>query len=797
MLRFRNISTLLLSVAATASAQNITDLSVMDSAVATHMVQSGLSTVDLSVFPYPDRISMDNRCLKIEGVDTFIFSGTMHYFRVDKSEWRDRLLKMKEAGFNAVETYIPWNWHEREMPSSVNDFSKIDLSDFEDFISMAEDLGFYLIVRPGPYICAEWSGGGFPQWIMQKRPQQSLHEVWLQSIDPTFMAWNEHWYKAVCKAVAPHQITAKAKGEAGVILFQIENEYNRIKWFPALEKKEYLEQLAQIARNNGINVPLITCWTSEARNVDTGPLHGVVDMVNSYPKWNIEKSFGKLINQQLATQPGKPLISGELQGGWCAELSTPLSCDQDGLSPAQTQNVALYALQRGFSAINFYMAVGGTNFDDWAARHQTTTYDYAAAIGEDGAVNERWRRFKSLAPLMLEHGVKIASANELSVKYRVSDPDVKVAVRECADGSRYYFVRTENHQSGSTGSIYIADDIAFDYTLEPFGSKVYYVKAGARYGEWFPKSIDGDARPAYPIDTIRPINASSAVLDLPAKFTALKHGESVDAKGIQHRHPLVYRVETVSGKDLTVERIGEGVENRSEADRVWVVVNGKPCRVVSEKANEITFAVPSSGTKAQKTVAYIYFENHGLHHHTNLAVEQNWAIGPKYVKCDGKELRLSFAEVEQGKPGKASFGAVRYEYQFDIKQNHVAVNVPFYLRLRHQGNGFITVNGRTLGRCWDFDAQREYYIPAAWLHDGRNDIAVTLMPADNNTVGSVSEAVLISHGDHAEAVRDAKTAYWGDQRDGTYRNPILSADYSDPDPLRVGDDYYYNINNKQ
>jgi hypothetical protein len=71
------------------------------------------------------------------------------------------------------------------------------------------------------------------------------------------------------------------------------------------------------------------------------------------------------------------------------------------------------------------------------------------------------------------------------------------------------------------------------------------------------------------------------------------------------------------------------------------------------------------------------------------------------------------------------------------------------------------------------------------------------MPADNNTVGSVSEAVLISHGDHAEAVRDAKTAYWGDQRDGTYRNPILSADYSDPDPLRVGDDYYYNINNKQ
>ena len=74
-------------------------------------------------------------------------------------------------------------------------------------------------------------------------------------------------------------------------------------------------------------------------------------MVNSYPRWEIEKNFGRLINQQLRTQPGKPLISGELQGGWMSEVGGKLSWEQDGLMPIQTQNITLYALQRGFCGI--------------------------------------------------------------------------------------------------------------------------------------------------------------------------------------------------------------------------------------------------------------------------------------------------------------------------------------------------------------------------------------------------------------------------------------------------------------
>src|SRR5579862_5669539 len=118
------------------------------------------------VFPHPERIKYDAHCLQIEGRDTFVISGAFHYFRTPKELWRDRFQKIKDGGFNCVETYVPWNWHEREVPTSVEDFSRVDLRELDEWITMAEEFGLYVIIRPGPYICSEWSGGGFPQWLV-------------------------------------------------------------------------------------------------------------------------------------------------------------------------------------------------------------------------------------------------------------------------------------------------------------------------------------------------------------------------------------------------------------------------------------------------------------------------------------------------------------------------------------------------------------------------------------------------------------------------------------------------------
>lgn len=732
-------------------AQNITDIAVMNDKSADGQIENSteISSIDDSVFIHPDRIRYDQRCIQIEGQDVFLFSGAFHYFRVPQPLWHDRFKKLKEGGFNCVETYIPWNWHERKMPRSPQDDSCLDMRELEDFLKMAEEFGLYVIVRPGPYICAEWSGGGFPQWIMQKKPAKTTFDTWLQSNDPEFMRWNEHWYRAVCRAVAPHQLTRKEKGGTGVILFQVENEFNRIKWFPQEAKKDYLVQLSQIVRKYGIDVPVITCWTSEARNVKDGVLNGVVDMVNSYPRWEIEKNFGRLINQQLHTQPGKPLISGELQGGWMSEVGGKLSWEQDGLMPVQTQNITLYALQRGFCGINYYMTVGGTNLDDWGARQMTATYDYAAAIAENGSTNERYRRFRGLSHLVKEHGTKIARADVTLVDYTTTDPSVKLVLRQTLDGDRYYFVRTEDYTRHHFGTIQTSN-VTFDFALEPFGSMIYYLPAGANQGNWLPQLPDTESRPVVQADTINLKGAKRTVDPLPGRWKKLKKGQSLDNDGIYGRHFVYYRTYAPQGKLLEVGRIGNKLINGTDADEVLVSVCGKLLPVLKENTYSAYYQLPGDSTMDGKLEVIMLFESKGLHHHTKKIVEDYWSMGINYARCSGKELSLEYAYTEYERGLALSEGVALQEadtertgkvvepllfwhsYSFTLPKRPHDIWYPYHLRLEHSGNGFIYVNGHCIARCWQKGPQREYYIPECWLNmEGENHLVISLRPIEN------------------------------------------------------------------
>lgn len=719
-----------------ASGQNMTDLAVMNDKTADgRMVQSEVSTVDASVFMHPDRIRFDHRCIQIDGKDTFVLSGTFHYFRTPQLLWRDRLQRLKDGGFNCVETYVPWNWHEREMPASVEDTSKLNLQELDDFLSLAEEMDLYVIVRPGPYICAEWSGGGFPLWLMRKKPTLPKYEVWLQSNDKIFMLWNEHWYRAVCRVVKPHQLFNRAKGRGGVILFQIENEFNRIKWFPREAKKDYLVQLASIARKYGIEVPLITCWTSEARNVEKGPLNGVVDMVNSYPRWQIEKNFGRLINQQLKTQPGKPLISGELQGGWYSDIAGKLSKDQDGVEAVQTQNILLYALQRGFCAVNFYMAVGGTNFNDWAARGVTTTYDYAAAIGEDGSTNERYERIKVLAPFLRQHGAVIAKAKEMYPSYTSSDTTVHLCLRKTAEGDCYYFIRTEEHTQRHQGTLNTAG-MTIDFDLEPFGSMVYYVRHGENKGEWFPKMINNTAQDKGPnYVKLHLINCFTD--QTPKTWKHLKQGETIDQQGIYSHHPVYYHTTVAAGSELAIGCIGQGVVNGTDADEVIVSVDGEQLPIVSENEAEVKFLVPGNPQSEKQKEVLILFVSKGLHHHTNATVEKYWNIGPTYVRCDGRDLPLSYALTEPSDgeqystgnmlPTESGNGLLHWSvYTFDTP-----AILPCHFKMESLVDGFLYLNGHPLGRSWAKGPQTDFYLPECWLNKyGKNILAISLITND-------------------------------------------------------------------
>ncbi len=385
---------------------------VLAAAVAITVAASTCAAAGERTFSHPDRIRYDSHCMTIDGKDIVIYSGAFHYFRCPKELWRDRFTKIKEAGFNTVESYVPWNVHEANMPSDLGDFSKVDLKDMDDWITMAEEFGFYVIIRPGPYICAEWDHGGFPGWLITKAPEHPKEAIWYRSDDPVFMAWSKHWMDAVCPAIAKHQITRKKPGEPGVILFQLENEYNYAKFAEPI-KSAYVKSLAEAAIAGGIDVPLFTCWTRGIRGNKDPILRNVFDSCNFYTGWGIDKTVGDITKLRSA-QPDAPLMTTELQGGWFTTgLGAPMiRPDADtyrkDLSPEQINNLTLLVMAHGETMMNYYMLFGGTNFGDTAAYNISTDYDYSAPIRECGGVGDKYLRVKALGQFIHDHGQKLA-----------------------------------------------------------------------------------------------------------------------------------------------------------------------------------------------------------------------------------------------------------------------------------------------------------------------------------------------------------------------------------------------------
>ena len=373
--------------------------------------------VPLVQFPAPDRVKYDGHCMTIDGKDVFIFSGAFHYFRCPRELWRDRFTKIKEAGFNAVETYVAWNWSERDDPKDLSDYSHMDLSDFKEWLKMAHDeFGLYTIIRPGPYICAEWTGGGFPRWLANKK-DPAVKGYWLRTDDPTYLAWTKHWFDAVCQVLVPEQITRKPKGSAGTILYQIENEYDfcpeAIANGPMRER--HLKALYKMSREAGIDVPIFTCWTRQTRGSRDSILSQVFDASNFYNRWDVGNAYSRMIEQKKS-HPDAPGMVSELQGGWFAGVAGKLAEDQDGVNAQQCAAITLEAIRAGGTILNYYMLFGGTNFGDWTGRGITATYDYDAPIREPGGVDEKYRYVSGIGHMLQKLGPIIARSELIDAK---------------------------------------------------------------------------------------------------------------------------------------------------------------------------------------------------------------------------------------------------------------------------------------------------------------------------------------------------------------------------------------------
>ncbi len=339
----------------------------------------------------------------IDGEPFQVISGAIHYFRVVPEYWRDRLEKLKAMGCNTVETYVAWNVHEPNKGQFV--FS--GMADVAAFVKLAQELGLYVILRPSPYICAEWEFGGLPAWLLQEDGMKLR-----VSYEP-FMKHVREYYDVLLPVLKPLQITQGGP----VILMQVENEYGSY-----CNDREYVKALADMMRAGGVDVPLVSSDGGRSECLEGSFVDGVYPTVNGGS--HAEERFQALSQYT----DGGPLMCMEFWDGWF---------DYWGSSEHKTGDLEVAAenldilLKKG--NLGFYMFHGGTNFGFMNGANyydmltpDVTSYDYGAPLSEDGQITEKYRRFQEIigrhAPLpQVEFSTEIVrkSYGVLPVKRKV------------------------------------------------------------------------------------------------------------------------------------------------------------------------------------------------------------------------------------------------------------------------------------------------------------------------------------------------------------------------------------------
>ncbi len=302
-----------------------------------------------------------------------VLSGAIHYFRVHPDLWQDRIHKARLMGLNTIETYIPWNEHEPR-PGAFTAEGQLDLGRFLDLVA-AE--GMQAIVRPGPFICAEWDNGGLPAWLF------SDPTVGIRSSEPGYLAAVDSFFAAILPRVAERQISRGGP----VILVQIENEYGAYG-----SDKLYLQHLVDLVKRQGIDVPLFTCDQPFGTMIEDGSL----------PELHKTGTFGSRAAERLEVlrrhQPSGPLMCAEFWNGWFDNWGTHHHTTNAAASAAE-----LDTLLAAGASVNVYMFHGGTNFgftnganDKGIYEPTITSYDYDAPLTEDGYPTEKYFAFRDV-----------------------------------------------------------------------------------------------------------------------------------------------------------------------------------------------------------------------------------------------------------------------------------------------------------------------------------------------------------------------------------------------------------------
>ncbi|ORX44769.1 hypothetical protein DM01DRAFT_1411215 [Hesseltinella vesiculosa] len=381
---------------------------------------------------YGKLLDWDQYSLQIHGRPSLILGGEFHYWRYpDRTRWQHILEQYRSLGFNTIRIYFHWGYHSPDEGIYLFD----DNRDVDYLLNLCEEMGIFVLAAPGPYICAETQGGGYPAWIAAKRELRVRHNKFMlwRTYDPDFAHYEIQWLNQILPILGRHQITENTDQRRGCVLgLQLDNElFETMSNILPIGLRDQMRILCKAARDAGITVPLFTndgfeeggwvpgkpanFWSKHPFGIDlygfdkyvvfapaSSPKSWLIDQGNNSNNWHewdpktVENSMDKLEKTVRGFGGGakhSPILIPELQGGWFNHYQLQHTYDEifEFYGADYTRILVETSLAQGVTAVSLYIGYGGTNWGALGDPDVYTSYDYSACIREYGYMSSRGR----------------------------------------------------------------------------------------------------------------------------------------------------------------------------------------------------------------------------------------------------------------------------------------------------------------------------------------------------------------------------------------------------------------------
>lgn len=690
-------------------------------------------------------IAFDQHSILIDGRRKILISGAVHYPRSTPSMWPKILYESKRAGLNCIDTYVFWEGHEPQ--EGRYEFSgRFDLCRFLD---ICHKEGLYVILRIGPYVCAEWNFGGLPWWLLKKKG--IVTRTW----NKPFMEAVERWVNVLLQLIGEYQITRGGP----IIMAQMENEYTGIvAKRNGRNGRRYLAWISEIGRKAGLEVPLNMC--------NEGIPDDVIETINSFSAWS-------RVEELRTKHPSQPALWTENWTGWY-----DVWCQPHHLRDSKE---LAYEILRFFAAggsgVNYYMWHGGTNFGRDAMYLQTTSYDFEAPIDEYGLPTQKFEHLRKFH-LFLHNNSEILLKGKKGKKEIL----VKETIPDHQDGVYLYSFKYKGHEldfvisaSHKTHEVAVCK---MNLTIPEHGALALIRKGKSGhlvYRTWdSPRKI-----------IIRKMAPAGITLSWQMIEESLP-GKNPDynRRSIHTHLPHNMLLETLDETDfgwyravINSSRASKVTLNAYVADILSVWVNGiyigsTPLRLDEmrpKKKNfeaEITIPLKRGKNEILLLVTALGLIKHDLMINAPQSKEKKGLRAPVFL--DGKKISKSWEfspglwgeHIKLFEPGPASMAKwnpvshrgnpLRWYYaNFLLDKKQLCSKMPWALEIGSLFKGTIWINGQMIGRYWQESSpqsidnesklwfkpyvlfeglgkapQRYYHIPIDWLNAGLNTIII-------------------------------------------------------------------------